>query len=73
VGSSARQVHAGALALPLYDVQQGRITIGGQDIKQVTQPACAGDRHRAASRGFNDTVEYNIAYGKPRCAHEAGG
>jgi ATP-binding cassette subfamily B protein len=36
----AASLTPGALALPIYDVQQGRITIGGQDIKQVTQPAC---------------------------------
>ncbi|MDH1429817.1 ABCB family ABC transporter ATP-binding protein/permease [Comamonas aquatica] len=50
-----------------YDVQAGRITIAGQDIRQVTQ-----DSVRRAigivpqdTVLFNDTVAYNIAYGRP--------
>jgi ATP-binding cassette subfamily B protein len=50
-----------------YDVNQGRITIDGQDIRAVTQASL-----RAAigivpqdTVLFNDTVEYNIAYGRP--------
>ncbi len=49
-----------------YDVQQGRILIAGQDIKQVTQ----GSVRQAIGIVpqdtvlFNDTVEYNIAYGQ---------
>ncbi len=50
-----------------YDVQQGRICIAGQDIKSVSQASV-----RAAigivpqdTVLFNDTVEYNIAYGRP--------
>ncbi|WP_368922154.1 ABC transporter ATP-binding protein/permease [Comamonas aquatica] len=49
-----------------YDVQAGRITIAGQDIRQVTQ-----DSVRRAigivpqdTVLFNDTVAYNIAYGR---------
>jgi ATP-binding cassette, subfamily B, heavy metal transporter len=49
-----------------YDVGSGRISIDGQDIRQVTQSSLR------ASIGivpqdtvlFNDTVEYNIAYGR---------
>jgi ABC-type transport system involved in Fe-S cluster assembly fused permease/ATPase subunit len=55
-----------------YDVQQGRITIGGQDIRSVTQASV-----RAAigivpqdTVLFNDTVEYNIAYGRPGASHD---
>jgi len=55
------------LLFRFYDVQQGRILIGGQDLKQVTQASV-----RAAigivpqdTVLFNDTVEYNIAYGCP--------
>jgi ABC-type transport system involved in Fe-S cluster assembly fused permease/ATPase subunit len=54
------------LAYRFYDVQQGRITIDGQDIRAVTQ-----DSLRRAigivpqdTVLFNDTVEYNIAYGR---------
>jgi ATP-binding cassette, subfamily B, heavy metal transporter len=54
-----------------YDVQQGAICIAGQDIKQVTQASV----RRAIGIVpqdtvlFNDTVEYNIAYGKPGSTH----
>ncbi len=50
-----------------YDVQQGRVTIGGEDIRKVTQ---ASVRHAIGivpqdTVLFNDTIEYNIAYGRP--------
>jgi ATP-binding cassette, subfamily B, heavy metal transporter len=54
-----------------YDVQQGAICIAGQNIKQVTQASV----RRAIGIVpqdtvlFNDTVEYNIAYGKPGSTH----
>lgn len=50
-----------------YDVQGGRIEIAGQDIRSVTQASL----RRAIGIVpqdtvlFNDTVEYNIAYGRP--------
>jgi ABC-type transport system involved in Fe-S cluster assembly fused permease/ATPase subunit len=50
-----------------YDVDAGRITIDGQDIRGVTQSSL----RRAIGIVpqdtvlFNDTVEYNIAYGRP--------
>ncbi|HJV69927.1 ABC transporter ATP-binding protein/permease [Ideonella sp.] len=54
-----------------YDVQAGRITIDGQDIRTVTQ-----DSLRRAigivpqdTVLFNDTVEYNIAYGRAGASH----
>jgi ABC-type transport system involved in Fe-S cluster assembly fused permease/ATPase subunit len=50
-----------------YDINGGRILIDGQDIREVTQHSV-----RAAlgivpqdTVLFNDTVEYNIEYGKP--------
>ena len=50
-----------------YDVQQGSIYIAGQNIQSLTQTSL-----RAAigivpqdTVLFNDTVEYNIAYGRP--------
>jgi ATP-binding cassette, subfamily B, heavy metal transporter len=55
-----------------YDVQQGRITIGGEDIRAVTQSSV----RRAIGIVpqdtvlFNDTVEYNIAYGRPGATRE---
>ncbi len=55
------------LLFRFYDVDQGRITIDGQDIRAVTQKSL----RRAIGIVpqdtvlFNDTVEYNIAYGRP--------
>ncbi|MBK5206103.1 MAG: ABC transporter ATP-binding protein/permease [Polaromonas sp.] len=72
VGSSgAGKSTLARLLFRFYDVQQGRITIAGQDIKQVTQASV----RRAIGIVpqdtvlFNDTVEYNIAYGKPGASH----
>jgi ABC-type transport system involved in Fe-S cluster assembly fused permease/ATPase subunit len=58
-----------------YDIDEqgaGAITIDGQDIRQVTQASV-----RAAigivpqdTVLFNDTVEYNIAYGRPGATRE---
>ncbi|WP_428420510.1 ABCB family ABC transporter ATP-binding protein/permease [Methylibium sp.] len=50
-----------------YDVSHGRITIAGQDLRQLTQASL----RRAIGIVpqdtvlFNDTVAYNIAYGRP--------
>ena len=55
-----------------YDVGAGRITIDGQDIREVTQASV-----RAAigvvpqdTVLFNDTIYYNIAYGRPGATRE---
>ena len=54
-----------------YDVSNphegGRITIGGQDIRQVTQASLRQAIGIVPQDTvlFNDTVEYNIAYGRP--------
>jgi ABC-type transport system involved in Fe-S cluster assembly fused permease/ATPase subunit len=50
-----------------YDVQQGRITIAGEDIREVTQTSVRQAIGIVPQDTvlFNDTVEYNIAYGKP--------
>jgi ATP-binding cassette subfamily B protein len=59
------------LLFRFYDVQQGRITINGQDLKDVTQTSV----RRAIGIVpqdtvlFNDTIEYNIAYGSPGATH----
>ena len=55
------------LLFRFYDIQQGRITIAGQEIRSVTQ----GSVRQAIGIVpqdtvlFNDTVAYNIAYGRP--------
>ena len=68
VGSSgAGKSTLSRLLFRFYDIQKGRITIDGQDIRDVTQDSVR------ASLGivpqdtvlFNDTIRYNIAYGRP--------
>ena len=60
------------LLFRFYDVQSGAIRIAGQDIREVTQ-----DSLRRAigivpqdTVLFNDTVEYNIAYGRTGATHD---
>ena len=55
-----------------YDIGAGRMTIDGQDIREVQQASL-----RAAigivpqdTVLFNDSIEYNIAYGKPGATHD---
>ena len=50
-----------------YDVNDGRITIAGQDIRNVTQASVRQAIGIVPQDTvlFNDTVEYNIAYGRP--------
>ncbi len=55
-----------------YDVSSGRITVDGQDLRAVQQASL-----RAAigivpqdTVLFNDSIEYNIAYGRPEATHE---
>ncbi len=60
------------LLFRFYDVTGGAILIDGQDIRDVTQASL-----RAAigvvpqdTVLFNDTIRYNIAYGRPGCGQE---
>ena len=58
------------LLFSFCDIQQGAITIAGQDIRQVTQDSL---RHAIGivpqdTVLFNDTIAYNIAYGRPGAA-----
>jgi ATP-binding cassette subfamily B protein len=55
-----------------YDVQQGRITIAGQDVRDVTQSSVRQAIGIVPQDTvlFNDTVEYNIAYGRPGASRE---
>lgn len=73
VGSSgAGKSTLARLLYRFYDVQQGCITIAGQDIKHVTQASVRQAIGIVPQDTvlFNDTVEYNIAYGKPGATHE---
>jgi ATP-binding cassette, subfamily B, heavy metal transporter len=54
------------------NVDAGRITIAGQDIREVTQASVRQAIGIVPQDTvlFNDTVEYNIAYGKPGSSRE---
>ncbi len=73
VGSSgAGKSTLSRLLFRFYDVHQGRISINGQDIRSVTQSSL-----RAAigivpqdTVLFNDTIYYNIAYGRPEASRD---
>ena len=54
------------LLFRFYDVGEGRITIDGQDIRSVTQKSLREAIGIVPQDTvlFNDTVEYNIAYGR---------
>jgi ATP-binding cassette subfamily B protein len=61
----------GRLLYRFYDAAGGRVTIDGQDIRDVQQASL-----RAAigivpqdTVLFNDSIEYNIAYGRPGASH----
>jgi ATP-binding cassette subfamily B protein len=60
------------LLFRFYEAQGGRVLIDGQDVREVTQASL-----RAAigivpqdTVLFNDTIEYNIAYGRPGASKE---
>lgn len=60
------------LLFRFYDVQKGSITIDGQDIRSVTQKSL---RHAIGMVPqdtvlFNDTIAYNIRYGRPDASDE---
>jgi ABC-type transport system involved in Fe-S cluster assembly fused permease/ATPase subunit len=73
VGSSgAGKSTLARLLFRFYDVGMGRISIDGQDIRHVTQ-----DSLRAAigvvpqdTVLFNDSIYYNIAYGRPDASRD---
>ena len=50
-----------------YDVQQGSITIDGQDVRDVTQKSLRAVIGMVPQDTvlFNDTIAYNIRYGRP--------
>ena len=60
------------LLFRFYDVNSGSVAIDGQDLRDVTQ---ASLRHAIGivpqdTVLFNDSIEYNIAYGKPGATKE---
>jgi ATP-binding cassette, subfamily B, heavy metal transporter len=70
--SGAGKSTVSRILLRFYDVAGGRVTIDGQDIRDVTQESL-----RAAlgvvpqdTVLFNDTILYNIRYGRPDASDE---
>jgi ATP-binding cassette subfamily B protein len=55
------------LLFRFYDVSGGRITVNGQDIRDVTQESLRSAIGIVPQDTvlFNDTIYYNIAYGRP--------
>ncbi|MHB1109634.1 MAG: ABCB family ABC transporter ATP-binding protein/permease [Devosia sp.] len=55
-----------------YDVIEGRITIDGQDIRDVTQASLRAAVGMVPQDTvlFNDTIAYNIEYGRPGASEE---
>jgi ATP-binding cassette subfamily B protein len=60
------------LLFRFYDIDSGRITIDGQDIRQVTQTSLRRSIGIVPQDTvlFNDTVAYNIAYGRPGASQD---
>ena len=60
------------LLFRFYDVDGGAIAIDGQDIRQVTQASLRKAIGIVPQDTvlFNDTIEYNIAYGRPGASHD---
>jgi ATP-binding cassette, subfamily B, heavy metal transporter len=60
------------LLFRFYDVTQGGITIDGQDIRDVTQESLRTAIGVVPQDTvlFNDTIRYNIAYGRPGASQD---
>jgi ATP-binding cassette, subfamily B, heavy metal transporter len=55
-----------------YDVTGGRVTVDGQDLRAVQQTSLRAVIGIVPQDTvlFNDSIEYNIAYGRPGATHE---
>ncbi|MBZ0230384.1 MAG: ABC transporter ATP-binding protein/permease, partial [Bauldia sp.] len=60
------------LLFRFYDVTGGRITIDGQDVRDVTQESLRAAIGMVPQDTvlFNDTIRYNIRYGRPEATDE---
>jgi ATP-binding cassette subfamily B protein len=71
-GSGSGKSTLARLLLKLFEPQSGRVTIGGVDLKEVDGRELR--RHIGLvpqdTTLFNDTIEYNIAYGRIGASHE---
>ncbi len=62
----------GRLLFRFYDVNGGGLKIDGQDVRDITQKSLREQIGVIPQDTvlFNDTVGYNIAYGRPEASHE---
>jgi ATP-binding cassette subfamily B protein len=60
------------LLFRFYDVQGGRVLVDGQDVRSVTQKSLRSAIGIVPQDTvlFNDSIEYNIAYGRPGASRE---
>ena len=60
------------LLFRFYDIQQGQILVDGQDIRDVTQESLRSVIGMVPQDTvlFNDTIAYNIRYGRPSASEE---
>lgn len=60
------------LLFRFYDAQGGTIRVNGMDVRELTQASLRGHIGIVPQDTvlFNDSIFYNIAYGKPRAGHE---
>jgi ATP-binding cassette subfamily B protein len=73
VGSSgAGKSTLSRLLFRFYDVSGGRITINGYDLRSITQTSLRAHIGIVPQDTvlFNDSIYYNIAYGKPGATHD---
>jgi len=71
VGSSgAGKSTISRLLFRFYDATEGTVYIDGQDVRQVTQASLRGSIGVVPQDTvlFNDTIHYNIAYGRPEAS-----
>ncbi|MGB0660191.1 MAG: ABCB family ABC transporter ATP-binding protein/permease [Mangrovicoccus sp.] len=68
--SGAGKSTIGRLLFRFYDVTQGAVLIDGQDLRDVTQDSLHAQIGVVPQDTvlFNDTLHYNIAYGRPEAA-----
>ncbi|GIT92060.1 metal ABC transporter permease [Jannaschia pagri] len=61
----------GRLLFRFYDVQSGAVEIDGQDVRSVSQESLHAQIGVVPQDTvlFNDTIRYNIAYGRPDASH----
>jgi len=72
VPSGSGKSTIGRLLFRFYDVSEGRLSIDGQDVRDVTQESLHGVIGVVPQDTvlFNDTIRYNIAYGRDGASEE---